>query len=139
MLRFLLTLALALPAPALADALVAARTLRSGTLLSAGDIRLDPQQDGAPVDPASIIGLELRGMLGAGRPIRPENLGPPTIVSRNQLVTLAYEHHALRIEVEGRALGAGGVGDVIRVMNSNSRTTVSGRIAADGTVIVAQN
>ena len=59
-------------------------------------------------------------------------------VKRNQIVTLAYEKAALRIEAEGRALGAGGIGEVIRVMNSTSRVTVSGRIAADGTVVVEQ-
>ena len=42
----------------------------------------------------------------------------------------------LRILTEGRALARGGVGDVIRVMNLSSRTTVSGRIAADGSVHV---
>ena len=66
------------------------------------------------------------------------HLTAPTAVKRNQIVTLAYEKAALRIEAEGRALGAGSIGEVIRVMNSASRVTVSGRIAADGTVVVEQ-
>ena len=135
----LLTLLAALPLPASAEALVAARTLRSGTVLAADDMRLDPQAAGGLIDPDQAIGKELRVMLSEGRVIAPAYLAAPTLVSRNQLVTIAYENAALRIEVEGRALTAGGAGDVIRVMNNASRTTLSGRIATDGTVIVAGN
>ena len=53
-------------------------------------------------------------------------------------MTLAYESAALRIETEGRALGAGGEGDVIRVMNISSRATLMARVNADGSVTVAQ-
>ena len=38
----------------------------------------------------------------------------------------------------GRALGAGGEGDVIRVMNISSRATLMARVNADGSVTVAQ-
>lgn len=134
-----LALLLALPAPALADALVAARILRSGTVLTAADLRIDPQIDGTLTDPLSVIGHELRVMVSEGRVIEPAFLAAPTLVARNQLVTIAYENAALRIEAEGRALSAGAAGDVIRVMNNASRTTLSGRIAPDGTVIVARN
>ena len=139
MIRILLALALTLPLPALADALVAARTLRSGTVLAPEDIRIDPQAVGKLDNPDAVLGMELRVMLSEGRPIEPAHLTAPRIVARNQLVTIAYERDTLRIETEGRALSAGGVGDTIRVMHNASRTTLSGRVAADGTVIVAQN
>ena len=58
--------------------------------------------------------------------------------NRNQVVTLRYERAGLSIETEGRALGAGGEGDVIRVMNLSSRATLMARINADGSATVAQ-
>ena len=134
--RLILCLAL-LPAAALADDLVALRHLPAGTILSAEDIAVSPGPR-AGILPAEAVGKQLRTAVYEGRPISKGHLTTPTLVSRNQLVTLAYESAALRIETEGRALGAGGEGDVIRVMNLGSRATLMARINADGTVTVAQ-
>ena len=134
--RVLLFLAL-MPASALADDLAAARTLPAGTILAAEDVVVTPSPR-AGLAPAEAIGRQLRTAVYKGRPISKGQLTTPTLVSRNQLVTLAYENAALKIETEGRALGAGGEGDVIRVMNLGSRATLMARINADGSVTVAQ-
>lgn len=134
--RWLLLLLAA--APAQADTLVAARTLRAQTVLSAEDLGLIRDTlPGMLTDPAEAIGQEARITLYAGRPIRPTDIGPPAIVDRNQIVPLAYQAGPLSILTEGRALMRGGVGDTIRVMNLASRSTISGRIMPDGTVTVA--
>ena len=137
--RLALILALILPIPALAEGLVAARLLRAGTVLGPGDVKVDTAIEGPVADPREVFGLQLRVTLSANRPLEPEYLAPPMLVARNQTVTIAYQKGALRIETEGRALSAGAQGDVIRVMNSASRVTVAGRVAADGSVIVDQN
>jgi flagella basal body P-ring formation protein FlgA len=69
--------------------------------------------------------------------VRAADLGPPALVDRNQIVALDFRAGGLSIRAEGRALARGGAGDVIRVMNLASRTTVSGRIRPDGVVDVA--
>ena len=134
--RLVLLLAL-LPSAALADDLVATRHLPAGTILAAGDVAAMPSPR-AGLAPADALGKQLRIAVYEGRPISKGQLSTPTLVSRNQLVTLAYENAALRIETEGRALGAGGEGDLIRVMNLSSRATLMARINADGTLTVAQ-
>ncbi|SDL17860.1 flagellar basal body P-ring formation chaperone FlgA [Paracoccus chinensis] len=134
--RLILMLAL-LPAAALADDLVATRNLPAGTILATGDVAVTPSAR-AGLAPADALGKQLRTAVYEGRPISKGQLTTPTLVSRNQLVTLAYENAALRIETEGRALGAGGEGDLIRVMNLSSRATLMARINADGTLTVAQ-
>lgn len=136
--RLLLALML-LPAPALADAVVAAHNLRAGTLLTEADVILVAGQTGGIGDIGQVVGQQLRMMVSAGRSIEPANLSAPTLVERNQIVTIAYQRATLRIEAEGRALGPGSVGQTIRVMNNSSRVTVSGRVAADGSVIIGEN
>lgn len=132
--RFALLLAL-LPAVAEADSLVATRTIRAQSLLGPADIALSPDSfPGALADPEAAIGREARVALYAGRPIRADDIGPPAIVDRNQRVSLAYAGNGLAITADGRALGRGGIGDEIPVMNLSSRTTVSGRIGPDGVV-----
>ena len=91
---------------------------------------------GALQDPDAAYGLETKVAIYAGRPVRPEDLGPPTLVQRNQTVTLVYASGALAISTEGRALARGSEGDTVRVINLASRTTVSGRIGPDGAVYV---
>ncbi len=131
---------LALPSVALADSVVAARTIRAQAVIGPDDVTLAAAAfPGALTDPAEAFGLEARVTLYAGRPVRAGDLGLPAIIARNQIVSISFRTGGLAIQAEGRALARGGVGDVIRVMNLGSRTTVSGRIAPDGQVVVGPN
>jgi flagella basal body P-ring formation protein FlgA len=128
---------LLLPTLAAADSLVATRTIRAQSILGPDDVTLVAATIPGALDSLdAALGLEARVAIYAGRPIRPSDLGSPTVIDRNEVVPLAFASGALTILTEGRALDRGGVGDVIRIMNLASRTTVSGRIAADGRVIV---
>ncbi|NVK17039.1 MAG: flagellar basal body P-ring formation protein FlgA [Rhodobacteraceae bacterium] len=123
--------------PVWADYLVPTRTIRAKTILSAEDLALKKGEIlGALSDPAEVVGLEARVALYAGRPLRAGDIGPPAIVERNDLVTLIFRQGGLSIAAEGRALGRGAAGEAVRVMNLSSRTTVTGRIAQDGSVEV---
>ena len=134
--RVLLAL-LCLAAPAPAETLVAARTVRSQEILAAEDLAVsDTSVPGALSHPSEAVGLEARVVLYAGRPVRPGDLGSPAVIERNQIVTLRYENGSLAIAADARALGRAGVGDTLRVMNLSSRSTVSGRVTHAGEVLV---
>lgn len=135
MLRLVLLLSLA--APVSAESLVATRTIRAKSLIAPEDLTLvSAALPGALTDPAQAVGLEARVSIYAGKPVRAGDLGPPTLVDRNQLVTLIYVSGGLAIATEGRALSRGAEGDEVRVMNLSSRNTVTGRIGPDGAVYV---
>ena len=135
-----LALILALAAPVSAESLVATRTIRAKTLIAPEDLALvSAALPGALSDPAQAVGLEARVSIYAGKPVRAGDLGPPTLVERNQLVTLVYLSGGLAISTEGRALSRGSEGDEVRVMNLGSRNTVTGRIGPDGAVYVGWN
>lgn len=123
--------------PAGAETLVPTRTIRAQDIIAPEDLAVIARNTpGALSDPLEAVGLEARTTLYANRAIHPGDLGAPALIDRNQIIPLNYVTGGLRILTEGRALSRGGVGDVIRVMNLSSRTTVSGRIAADGSVHV---
>jgi flagella basal body P-ring formation protein FlgA len=133
-----LLLAAAAAAPAGAQTLVAARTVRALAILGPEDLSTIPGTvPGALSDPIEAVGLEARVILHAGRPIRPGDVGPPALVERNGLVTLVYRSVGLAITAEGRALGRGAAGEAIRVLNLASRATVTGIVGPDGRVHVA--
>jgi flagella basal body P-ring formation protein FlgA len=131
---------LALAAPAAAESVVATRTIRAKTMIAPEDLTLvSADLPGALGDPSLAVGQEARVAIYAGKPVRPGDLGPPTLVERNQLVTLVYRSGGLAISTGGRALGRGSAGDDLKVMNLGSRSTVTGRIGPDGTVYVGWN
>ena len=132
-----LAFALALAAPAAADTVVAARTIRGTALIEPGDLRVVAgDTPGTFADPAEVAGLEARVMLYQGRPIRRQDVGAPALVDRNEIVPIRYSLGGLAIATEGRALTRGAAGERVRVMNLNSKTTVSGVVGPDGTVFV---
>jgi flagella basal body P-ring formation protein FlgA len=132
-----MVLLLLLCGPATAESVVATRTIPAQSVIGPEDVTLvDAALHGALTDPSLAVGQEARVAIYAGKPVRLSDLGPPTLVQRNQVVPLIYRSGGLAISTEGRALARGSAGEVIRIMNLGSRTTVSGRIGPDGAVYV---
>lgn len=131
---FAALVALMLPVGAAADVLAVNRVIRAGSVLAAGDIMQVRAVTGGLRDPAEVIGREARVTLYAGRPLRAADLGAPALVDRNQSVLLVFRRDGLSMLAEGRALARGGVGDTIRVMNLQSRSTITGVVQGDGSV-----
>lgn len=123
--------------PMAAETVVATRTLPAQTVISPDDIRIvgDPTAQ-AMQEAQNMIGMETKVALFVNRPIQSGNLGPPAIVERNEIIPLLFERNGLTISTDGRALGRAGPGDIIRVMNLGSRTTVSARIGSNGVAYV---
>lgn len=139
--RFALILATGLacvtPPKLMAETVIAAGTIRGQSLIMASDVATVPGlTPGALSDPADAIGMEAAVNLYAGRPIRPGDLRPPAIIDRNAIVTIRYSHGALTIIAEGRAMDRAAEGEVLRVMNLSSRSTVTATATAPGLVIV---
>lgn len=136
--RALLIAALAVfAAPAPADTVVAVRTLRATALIGPADLAVVPGEvPGGLSDPARAIGQEARVVLYAGRPVLAADIGPPALVERNQIVRLIFRAGPVSMMAEGRALDRAGVGDTLRVMNLDSRNTVTGLVGPDGSVHV---
>lgn len=138
--RFILTHLLCLLAShGFAQSVVPERTIRAQSVILEKDLAMTPEaRAGAFSEMADVVGQEARITLYAGRPIRFDDVGPPAVVDRNQIVFLEYRRAGLRISTEGRALQRGGVGDLIRIMNLQSRATLFGLIQPDGTIRVGK-
>ena len=120
--------------PALALDLVANRTMPAGTIIASGDLTVLGQ---VPKDAAeAYVGMEIRRAVYAGRPVSETDLGPATLIRRNDIVTMLYRSGALGLRTEGRALSPGGKGERIEVMNLDSRLTVRATVTARGHVEV---
>jgi flagella basal body P-ring formation protein FlgA len=125
--------------PVLAQSVVATRLIPAQRLIVPEDVTVvDVDIDGAVRELSAVEGRMLRRIVYPGGPVRLIDLAAPVSVDRNQTVTLVFMRGPLSITAEGRALGRGGIGEVIRVLNLESRRTVSGQIAAGAKVLVTQ-
>lgn len=138
MIRFLsLFLVLSTSTVALADIVVPTRTIRANAIITDIDVGTKAGEIVNGFDRVTdVIGQEARTTLYAGRPIRVDEIGPPALVTRNQIVSLTFQSAGLVITTEGRSLERGGVGDRVRIMNLSSRATLFGQIQPDGSVEV---
>lgn len=133
---FVLLMSLGLSASG--QTVVAARLIRSKSIITPSDLTvLEMSTDGTLRQISGAVGMEARNVLYPGRPVLPSDIGPAAVIERNQIISLVYKKGALRISVDGRALARGGVGERIRVINTESRTTVSGLIIGPGIVEVS--
>lgn len=122
----------------LADSVVPTRTIRANAVIAEADVTLKPVVHPQAFDQMrDVVGQEARITLYAGRPILFDDVGPPAVITRNQIVLMKYRASGLLIVTEGRSLQRGGVGDRIRIMNLDSRSTLFGMVQEDGSVHVS--
>jgi flagellar basal body P-ring formation protein FlgA len=134
------TMASAEPAGKPASVVVPVRTIPLGSVIRAEDVMLQAALQVPPSDIAqslaAVVGKETRRALYANRPIRSGEIGPVTLVDRNARVTLRFRYGPIELTTMGRAMEAGGIGQMIRVMNLDSRRTIYGRISGPEVVDV---
>ena len=136
---FTLFVALLAAGAVLAQSVQPVRAIRARTVLGPGDLAVfDEAVPGAVAAIEEAVGKEAKVTLYPGRPILLEQIGAPALVERNALVRMNYARGPLHIVTDGRALDRGGAGDPVRVMNLASKQTVTGVVAADGSVEVGE-
>jgi flagella basal body P-ring formation protein FlgA len=136
---FLILVAALSAGAVLAQSVTPVRAIRSQTVIEAEDLALG--EEAVPGGVASIeaaAGLEAKVALYPGRPILASQLRAPALVERNAVVRMSYVSGALRIVTDGRALDRAAAGEPVRVMNLTSKQTVTGVVAADGSIEVRQ-
>jgi flagella basal body P-ring formation protein FlgA len=122
-----------------ADSLIAMRTLPANTIIAPEDVALVASKIPGALDQLTpAIGKELRRAIYAGRAITAADIAAPTLIERNQIVQLTYRTQAMVIRTEGRALSRGAEGDWIEVLNLASKTKVTGKVGANGAILVGR-
>lgn len=84
-----------------------------------------------------VVGQELRRPLAVEQGFALVDLGPPSIVQKNALVTLLLDAPGIQLSVQGRALEAAARGATLPVMNLASRSVVEGVAVGPNRVRVA--
>jgi flagellar basal body P-ring formation protein FlgA len=123
------------------EASVLARDVERNEVLKASDVVVERRPkvavgtDGATRDRA--VGMQARHAMRAGQALRVADLVKPDLVQRDQTVTLIYQSAGLYLTIRGKALDNGTEGDVVNVVNLQSKRTVSGTVIGRGQVSIS--
>ncbi|HEY4142971.1 MAG TPA: flagellar basal body P-ring formation chaperone FlgA [Pseudolabrys sp.] len=124
------------------DIVTVTHSIERGTILKDGDIAIERRaraEIGRDIvtDRDLVVGFAARGPLQPGRPIRSAELMKPELVTRNDAVTLVFEVPGVMITARGKAVEGGAEGDIVNVLNEQSKRTIQGVVTGPGRVTVS--
>ena len=83
-----------------------------------------------------IVGMAAARTLLPGQSIPMAAVAPPRVMRAGASVKMIYVDGGLEITAAGSALQDGAVGQTVKVRNDDSGVVVSGRVRADGSILV---
>jgi len=123
-----------------AEAVTLARALVRGETIGDNDIAVERRpkvEVGDAIRRAdAVVGQAARRELRAGQFLHAADLMKPELVSRGDPVTLIFESPGVKLTVQAKALDSGTQGDVVQVLNPQSKRVVQARIDGPGRVVV---
>ncbi len=117
------------------------RPVSKGEILRADDLevvrlKMDQAPADVAIEPGALVGKAAVRGLRAGHPVYTRDVERPVLVTKDSLVTLVLQASHMRLTARGKALDAGSQGDVIRVVNEQSKQVVEGTVSAAGQVAI---
>jgi len=121
---------------------VAVRDIKRGDPIQDGDfamVRKDLAElsDGFFTDRAAIRGLIAARTISAGSAISLRCVDRPVVIKRGKIVTAEVAGRGFRVTAIVKAMDNGRVGDVVRLTNVDSRKILTGEVADENIVMVA--
>jgi flagellar basal body P-ring formation protein FlgA len=123
------------------EALVPTRAIAQGEVVRASDLVLArrPKSEAAPNvirETEQAVGMVAKRALRGGQVIRQSDFARQELVARNEAVTISYEVPGVTLSIRGQALEPGGQGDLINVLNVQSKKTLQATVTGRGRVSV---
>ncbi len=123
------------------EAAVLTRSIDRNELIKASDIiverrpRVEVGRDGATRD--QTVGMQARRQLRASQALRISDVARPDLVQRDQAVTIIFQTSGIYLTIRGKALESGTEGDVVNVVNLQSKRTFPATVIGRGQVSIA--
>jgi flagella basal body P-ring formation protein FlgA len=120
---------------------VLTRSVERNDVVRSSDVVIErrPRSEVGPdaLDRSSVVGMQARRALRPGQPLRSADLTKPDLVQRDQSVTLIYEAPGIYLTMRGKAIENGADGDVVNVLNLQTKRTISGVVIGRGQVSIS--
>ena len=120
------------------------RDLPRGATVTEGDLNwVTMNESEVPaqslIDATEIVGRQTKHAITAGQSLRVYDVARPIAVARGKPVTIIFSVPMIKLTVQGQATENGGIGDIIRVLNTKSNVTVTAEVIDANTVRIVTN
>ena len=122
--------------------IVPLRALARGETIRDSDVALERRPKAEAGENAvgrmdAAVGMAVRRALRVGQVLRAADLMKPEVVRQNEVVTITYERPGIVLSIRGKALDSGAEGDMVNVLNVQSKRTIQATVTGPGRVAAA--
>lgn len=122
------------------EAAVLTRNVERTEILRSSDVMVERRPKAEVGNDAAVrdqvVGMQMRHPMRAGQPLHVADLAKPDLVQRDQSVTMVFQSSGIYLTSRGKALDNGTEGDVVSVVNLQSKRTVTGIVTGRGQVTI---
>jgi flagella basal body P-ring formation protein FlgA len=121
------------------EVLTYTRSLAAGEIVQPTDIawiKAAAAPNDAPSDAEAVIGQAAKRPLRAGGVVQAHDVGAAMVIKAGDIVTVTYEAEGISLVLEGKAMGAAGVGEFLAVQNTLSKKVVQTLVTGPGQAVV---
>ena len=122
------------------EAAILARAVERNEVIKSSDVVVERRPKAEVGNDLAVrdrsVGMQARKQLRVGQALKTADLAKPDLVQKDQGVTLVYQAAGLHLTIRGKALEGGTEGDVVNVLNLQSKRTVSGVVIGRGQVSI---
>lgn len=125
-------------------AIVAKKEIKKGEILSEENIELKRTNVSNLISPiysdiSKVLGAQAVRYLANGSVINDKDIRPVPLVEKNNIITLRARIGAVEITTAVKALGDGGMGQMVQVQNLDSKKKLYATVVGEGLVEIREN
>jgi flagellar basal body P-ring formation protein FlgA len=119
-----------------AEAVIPVRAIALGQVIKSSDVMIERRPKTEVIAVEDVLGFAAKRALKPGQVIRAGDVMKQELVVRNDTVTIYYEAPGMVLTIQGKALDSGSMGDVVNVLNVQSKRTIQATVSGPGRVNV---
>ena len=121
------------------EVLAYARSLATGDIVQPQDlvwIKVASAPNDAPRDADAVIGMSVKRPLREGSAASLRDVSTPQVIKSGDIVAVTYEDDGVALTLQGKAMGAGAVGESLMVQNTASKKIIETVVTGPGSTAV---
>jgi len=121
------------------EVLTYARSLTAGEIVQPSDLvwaKMAAAPADSPADAEAVIGQAAKRPLRAGAVVQARDVGAAQVIKSGDIVTVSYDADGVSLSMQGKAMGAAGVGETLAVQNPVSKKVVQTVVTGPGQAAV---
>ena len=119
-----------------AETVITLRAIALGQVIKSSDVMIERRPKTEVIAVEDVVGFAAKRALKPGQVIRAGDVMKQELVVRNDTVTIFYEAPGIVLTIQGKALDSGSMGDVVNVLNIQSKRTIQATVSGPGRVNV---